>query len=153
MAVKKITLKAKKLPARRRDVPASNGFVSEVRDELKAEIRSVDRRVDSLMSRFDAMDARFDAMDAKFEGRFSEMDSKFEQMDAKFAARAHAQDAKIDQILAVVHRVQAIVEESRSENRVALEALNGFVQRMDRLENRQDQVDETVRGLLRATQR
>jgi len=57
-----------KLPTRKKDLPATVGFVEEVRDELKAEIRALDRKIDA---RFGDQNARFNLIDA----RFSEIDA------------------------------------------------------------------------------
>ena len=118
MATRKQAQNQNKLPTRSKDVPASVGVVYEVRDELKAEVRSVERRI--------------------------------EAMDSKFEARAKTQDSKLEQMMASLHRIQAIVEESRSENRIMLEALTGFVQRMDHLETRQDSVETTVHNIAKS---
>lgn len=134
-----------KLPEKNRNMPATVGLVLEVRDELKADVRALEAKMDS---RFLALDSRF----ANIDSRFSSIDARFANIDARFAAQDSkfaAMDAKIEQILVSVHRTQAIVEEQRSENRVMLEALNGFVKRMDRIEQRQDEQDQTLRSLIR----
>lgn len=118
-------------------MPATVGLVLEVREELRADLRGLEARMDSRFAALEAkMDSRFSGIDGRFaeiDGRFAEIDVRFSEIDARFSA----QGSKIEQILAAVHRTQAIVEEQRSENRVMLEALNGFVQRMDHLEKRQ----------------
>lgn len=125
-----------KLPQKHRDMPATVGLVYEVRDELKADIRALDAKMES---RFAQVDSRF----AQIDSRFDQIDSRFSKQDARMSSM----DEKIEKILASVHRTQAIVEEQRSENKVMLEALHGFVQRMDRMEKRQDEVDLTLRAL------
>jgi methyl-accepting chemotaxis protein len=106
------------LPTKRRDVPATVGLVTDVRNELKADFRS---------------------LDSKVEAGFKQMESRFKE-----------QDSKIEEIRSSVHRIEALVEEQHSENRIMLEALNGFVQRMDRIEKRQDDADTTLRLLAKS---
>ena len=65
----------------------------------------------------------------------------------KWKARLDLQDSKIDQVLSAVHRVQAIAEEQRSENRIMYEVLKGFNSRLDRVEIRQDNTDALVKQL------
>ncbi len=89
-------------------LPATVGFVKEVRSELKSEIRSVA--------------ARLDSMDAKWESKFQE-------------------------ILAVSHRTQAIVEEQRGENRIVLDGLRTMIERQDRIELEVHNIHHIVRDL------
>lgn len=102
------------LPQKRREMPATIGLVEEVRDELKADIRGLEARMDS---------------------RFGGIESTLEEIRAS------------------VHRTQAIVESQHSENRIMLEHMVGLGQRFDKLEERQNESEATLRSLARSTQR
>lgn len=107
----------------------------EVRDELKADNRR--------------LEAKFNGLEVKFGALESKMDSKFAAMGARLALQESKFDARFEELLVSAHRTQAIVEEQRSENRIMLEALNGFVHRMDRMEKRLDDHDAVLRSLAR----
>ena len=136
-------------------------------DGVDAKFNSIDARFDSIDARFAEIDARFDSIDARFaeidarfagiDARFTEIDAKFAGIDARFAeidARFDRLEAKIDEkfaeILAVVHRTLAIVEEQKSENRIMYEHLQGLTQRVDHVELRQNSTDEILRELVRS---
>src|ERR1700733_14114072 len=119
-----------KLPAKRRDLPASMGFVSEVRDELRAEIRAEVRG--------SASQLRLEMTELRTELR-AEMNELRAEVSALRADLARERDerragdeslhAMLQEVLAAVHRTQALVEAQASENRIMFEALTGFVQR------------------------
>lgn len=144
--------KSTRLPTRKKDLPATVGLVWEVRDELKSEIRSLEHRMDA---RFKHVDARFDKIDARFnevDARFSKIDARFNEVDARFNevdARFSQLDSKIDQVLVVVHGMQAMMEQQYGENRIMLEKLSLINDRQDRLEKRQDENDVFIRQLAR----
>lgn len=69
-------------------MPASVGLVKEVRDELRAEIRSVE----------------------------------------------HGLNSKLETVITSAHRIQVIVEEQRSENRIVLDGLKTVLERQERCE-------------------
>ena len=70
------------------------GLVQEVRSELKAEIRSPDRKLDS---------------------RFNEV-----------LAVVHRTQAMVEEQRADIHRTQALMEEQRGENRIVLDGIKRF---------------------------
>lgn len=80
---------------RPRELPATQGHVNEVRDELLSRISELEYR---MMGRFKDVDARF-----------NQVQSRFEQIDARFDQL----DAKINKVLEICHKTQA--EASRSK--------------------------------------
>lgn len=118
--------KAKKAPPSRRRLPdrASELLVNQrmlygVRDELKAHLRSHDRR-------FDAMDARFDSMDARFVS-----------MDAKF-------DSFREKITSDIRYMVTLVEEQNNRNDAVLDGYQSLYDRQDRVEKRVDELHDLI---------
>lgn len=109
------------------DLPASRSMLKLVRNELKSDIKAVDRKVDALDAKVDAMDARFKAIDARFDA----MDAKFDALETKFDTRFNHFSDRIDSRLS---RMELLIEEQRSDNRIVLEAIVGMNQRLTRVE-------------------
>ena len=100
-------------PTRDKDVLVTAEMLYLVRDELKADVRSSNKRIDSL-------DKKIDSLDKK-------MDSKFDLMDSKF-----------DTMTSQIHGLALKVEEQNAQNKVVLDALTGLFQRQDRVEEKVD---------------
>jgi hypothetical protein len=83
-------------------VPASVKLVKTVRNELKADIQSVQSELKAVESR---------------------LDSKISTLDSK-----------IEKTIGNTHRIQVLMEEQRSENRIVLDGLKNMMERQDRLE-------------------
>jgi chromosome segregation ATPase len=96
-----------KIPsAKNDDQPASRKMLRLVRDELKSEVRSLSRKMDT---RFEAVDAQFKVIDSQFKGidsqfksidlQFKSIDSRFKSIDAQFKsidARFKGIDSRFD---------------------------------------------------------
>jgi chromosome segregation ATPase len=127
------------------DLPATHRMLFGVRDELKADLRSLESKMDSrfnaLEAKFSSIDSRFNLTDAKFssiESRFSSIDARFDSMESRFSsidARFDLMDSKFERLISEVHRLGVIVEEQNSRNASALDTLIGFAHRQDRFEN------------------
>ncbi len=104
---KKLKIDSNKL--HHEELPASVGFVKEVRNELMAEIRSVDHKVNSL-------------------------DYKVTSLEHKMTSLEHKMMSKFDESLAVAHRTQVLMEEQRNENRIVLDGLKTVIERQNRME-------------------
>ena len=84
MSTKKTVSLKSPQSARAGDQSANRKMLSLVRDELKSDIRGLDRKMDS---RFSDLDAKFDRIDARFgemNARFGDMDAKFLSVDSQF---------------------------------------------------------------------
>ncbi len=103
-----------------RDAPASVGLVKEVRNELRAEIRAVEHR---LNFKIKGLDSRFVGLGSNFLG----LESKVE-----------AVAAVSKETLAAVHRCEVLIEEQRGDNRIVLDAIVSLSERQTRLEQRLD---------------
>jgi chromosome segregation ATPase len=136
--MKKKTDDSIKIPsANNEDQPASRKMLHLVRDELKSDIRTLSRKMDSRFSENDSklksIDARFNEVDARFnevDARFNEVDAQFKQVDARFSEM----HARFDEMKADHFRTQVLLEEQHSNNRIVLEGLQGLWQRQERIE-------------------
>lgn len=151
MAAKKSTFPIKIPSARAADQPATRGMLHLVRDELKSEIRGINRRLDSMDSKFDGIHStlkehdsifdsikrRFDAVDARFDAvdtRFDAVDARFSKVDARFNELEAKMDSKFDELKSESFRMRALLEEQNANNRIVLEGLQLMWQRQERIE-------------------
>jgi chromosome segregation ATPase len=111
------------IPEKERDLPATRGMLDDVRHELKADIRSLENKMEA---RFSDMDARFSTIDA----RFSTIDARFSTVDSRLSRM----ESKIDSIESTVARMSVLYEEQRSDNRIVLDAIKGLAERQDRVD-------------------
>lgn len=154
-ATKKRTL-FRPLP-KAKSLPATQGMLALVRDELKADGRTIraemragfkkiDARFDKMEARFSSIDARFSSIDARFnemEARFSSIDARFNEIDARF----NQMDARFGKLDAQLLEMKVMMEAQDTRNLAAYEAFMGMVHRQSRLEDRQDQVETWMRSL------
>lgn len=137
-------------PPKTRDLPASQGMLQLVREELKAEMKTGFHKMES---RFKAQDSKFSQIDSKFnsfEARFAQIDSRFDQVDSRFAqveSRFEQVDSRFEQVLSEIARVGILVEEQNSRNRIVLEGLTGLFQRQDRVEAKVDGFEATLQAI------
>ena len=131
-------------------LPATMGFVKEVRNELVCRMEAMEHRLDGKISGSDAkisgMDGKFSSLDAKvsgMDGRLSSLDAKVSGIDGRLSSL----DAKVSETLAAVHRNQALMEEQRSENRIVLDGLIGLNRRVDGAEMDITELREEVRKI------
>ena len=108
--------KKSKEPLTHSNIPATVGLVHEVRKELKAEIRGVGRKVDSLESKIDSLEGKI---------------GSFEKRMISFEARM---ESKHSETMSVAHGTKILIEEQRAENRIVLDGLQTFMERHDRIE-------------------
>ena len=142
---------------RHSDLPASVGLVNEVRSEVLAEIRSSHLHLDAKITTLDGNMKTFDGKFASLDGKISTLDGKISTLDGKITSlegkittldgkitildgRVTRVEGKIEEVLAVAHRTQALMEEQRSENRIVLDGLKAFTERQDRFEERLDRL-------------
>jgi hypothetical protein len=109
-----------------KDLPATQGIVHLVRNELKENIKGMRSE----------MNGRFKEVDA----RFSEQDSRFKSIDARFD---HV-DAQLHDIRAEIIRLAVLVEEQNHRNAIVLEGLSGLFNRQERVERRTDEMEKVV---------
>lgn len=115
--IKKSVKKSENKPVRSKDIPATQGMLYRVRDELKHE--TVSLRHD-MNSGFKHIDARFERVEARFE----KIDAQFERVEAK-----------LETVISSVHRVGLIVEEQNARNKYVLD---GYAQLWDHIKKPKD---------------
>jgi hypothetical protein len=103
------------------------GLCKEIRAELRADIKSVDHKVMSV-------------------------DHKVMSVDHKIESLNHKMDSKFEEVFAVAHRTQTLMEEQRSENRIVLDGIKALSERQDRVEERLDGFQRTLHVLVKANE-
>jgi chromosome segregation ATPase len=141
-----------RLTQKTKDLPATQGLVYLVRNEMRSNFQEF--RAET-QSEFKKVEARFKKVGARFneiDARFNQIDARFNQVDARFSEL----EARIDQVLAAVHqvagevaRIGVLVEEQNTKNSVTLEGHTGLAQRQDRLEVRVTEVERLVKVVAR----
>jgi chromosome segregation ATPase len=120
-------------------VPASVDLVKEVRDELKADIRSLDHKISSLDHKINSLDHKISSLDHKIDSVEDGLVSKIELVNSK-----------VDLVLVSVHRTQMLMEEQRGENRIVLDGIKNLIQKQDRLETDVGELQIELKALSRS---
>lgn len=126
-----IAKKKKKSPTlKSKDLPATQGMVLKLQAQVKADLRSLEKKTEA---QFKQVDARFKLVDA----RFDQVDARLSQVESQIAA-----------VLSEVHRIALMMEEQNSRNRYVLEGYDQVYQRQERLEkeveNRLQAVEQVI---------
>lgn len=119
-------------PTHSRELPATQGMLKLVRDELRAEMKAGFHRIES---RFNEQESKFSTIDSRFnqiDSRFNQIDSRFSQIDARFEKI----DARFEQVLSEIARLGVLIEEQNSRNKIVLEGLTGLWQRQEQFDLR-----------------
>lgn len=112
--------RSKKLPNKSKDLPATQGLVLAVRDELTSKINEVDRR---LSAKMDGLELRLsEKIDVKIDTAMSEMREMF-------------------------HRAMIRFEQQQSDNRAVLEGYHNLYIRQDRVEQEPRSLNHTIKAL------
>ena len=128
---RKKPIKAVEFPETARLMPATQGMVRLVRDELV-------QRIDAAEERSAARDEGLRTGIVELQGRVASLDAKFDALDAKidtrFNALAQEMRAGFHELHAMRARDLALNEEQTAQNSIALEAVTGMIDRQNRLE-------------------
>lgn len=108
-----------RLPDRASELLINHRILWAVRDELKSDIRSHDKRFDSHDKRFDELEAKMDSIADRF-------------------------SSEIQKVRSDIHRVIALVEEQNNRNRAVLDGYQSLYDRQDRVEEKVEQLEATV---------
>ena len=106
-------------------VPVTRKMLYLVRDELKYDSGSLEKK----------MDAGFKEVDA----RFKEIDARFDRVDSELAS-----------IRSEVTRIAILVEDQNAKNNIVLEGLSSLFHRQDRVEKRMDWHEDVIKRLTKA---
>lgn len=109
------------------DLPATVGLVKAVRSELLADIRAVKEEIHSVREEVSSVREDVTSLRQELRHEIKTVRHDMNSMEARLGA-------KIEQVTSAVHRVQVIVEEQRSENRIVLDGLKTVIDRQDRFE-------------------
>jgi chromosome segregation ATPase len=129
-----------------RDMPATNGLVTEVRNELLAKMSEHDHKFAELGHKIDSLDHKVNSLDHKIDS----LDHKVDSVDHRLSGEIQKLSGKIENLTASVHRSQALMEEQRSENRVVLDGIKLLMQRQDRTDADLKDMSKTLNWLARA---
>jgi chromosome segregation ATPase len=110
----------KTYPTKRAEVPATQGQLHEVRDELKADIRAVE---ESLKSEIHGVRSEVHGLKSEIHGIKSEV---------------HGLRAMIEKMDSRIHAMMGLMELQHAENRAALEGYNHVSQEVAELRKRFD---------------
>jgi chromosome segregation ATPase len=117
-AKKKITPN-ERLPDRSSELLVNQRMLYAVRDELKSDIRSHEKRFDSIDQKLESHDKRFDSIEKRFESvdkRFEAIDKRFDSVDKRFDSLDAKIDGMAEKILSEIHRMRSLVEEQNNRN-------------------------------------
>lgn len=111
------------------DVPVTRGMIVAMRTELL-------ERIDQGREEAKAANKRLDA--------------KIDSVRAEMRAEIHEVKAEIHEVKAGVARIEALVEEQNARNKVVLDGITALLSRQNQVEQRVEQVEDTVRKLAAA---
>ena len=140
------------------DIPVTQKLLNERTQEVKSlvvsnslQIKALDSKVENLSQKVDGLDKKIDSkyedldkkIDSKYEALKSEMNSRFESLEAKM-------DSRFEEMMSVIHKNNALVEEQNSRNRVVLDALVGISERFDRTERENNERFECIEAAIQS---
>jgi predicted nucleic acid-binding Zn-ribbon protein len=88
---------------------------------------------------------------AELVAKITSVDHKIASVDVE--ALEQKMESRFEQVLAVVHRTQTLMEEQRNENRIVLDGIKAISERQDRAEERLDGFEPTRHVLVKAKNR
>ena len=118
------------------DLPATVGLVKEVRNEVKADIRTLRAEMGNLRAEMGNLKSEMGTLRSEMGNLRSEMKGEMQIIKEDLGSK--------------IHRVLVVVEEQRSENRIVLDALKNLDERQDRLEGEVVDLKKTVKLIARS---
>jgi predicted nucleic acid-binding Zn-ribbon protein len=114
-------MKAKKsypYPTRAADVPVTQRMLYAVRDELKADIKSVRSEIKSVRSEIKSVNSDISSIRSDFKSLEAKVDSRFHEISSQ------------------IYQMKVLVEEQNAKNNIVLDGLVNLFERQERLEPR-----------------
>ncbi len=105
------------------DLPATQLMLTTLRKQIKSEINSLEKRLDS---------------------KFNQVESKISLVESKI----NQVDSKIELVLSEIHRMTILMEEQNSRNKFVLDGYSALYERQDRLELRFDAHEKNIEDLI-----
>ena len=140
---KKSSAKRDRLPDRSSELLVNQRMLYAVRDELKADIRSHDKRFESIEAKLGSHDKRFESIEAKLashdrrfdaiDRRFEAVDKRFDSLDAKLASMDAKSEARFRQLI-------GLMEEQNNRNLAVLDGYQSLYDRQDRVERELEEI-------------
>jgi tetrahydromethanopterin S-methyltransferase subunit G len=121
---KKSSAKRERLPDRSSELLVNQRMLYLVRDELKADIRSHDKRFDSIDRRFESIDKRFDSIDKRFDSLDAKLESRFASVES------------------TLHRMMGLMEEQNNRNLAVLDGYQALYDHNERTDRRLDELEK-----------
>ena len=118
------------------ELPATRGMLGEVRNEL---LERIDQSKDELRG-------EIHQVKDELRGEIHQVKTELSQI----AIGLHAVQGGLHAVRADMARIAFLVEEQNARNKVVLDGLVAVISRQDRLEQRMDTVEETVRVIASA---
>ena len=104
----------------------TRSMLKSVKTELKAEIRKSSVKLESRMDRMEiTLNGRMDHLESTLTGRMDHLENSLTGQMQRLASSVEAS----------VARMELLYEEQKTDNKIALEAIVGINQRLDRLES------------------
>jgi chromosome segregation ATPase len=139
---KKRTLNAAKLS--HNDLPASVGLANEVRSELRAELGSLRHEIKADIG---LVRAEMGSVRTELRTEIGALRAEMGVMRTENGAEFSSLRSEVQQVLVAVHRSQALMEQQRGENRIALDGLKNVTERQDRMDGELQEIRETLKVL------
>ena len=105
------------------ELPATQLMLTTLRKQIKSEINSLEKRLDS---------------------KFNQVDSQFSQVESRF----NQVDSKVELVLSEIHRIAILMEEQNSRNKFVLDGYASLYERQDRIELRFDSHEKNIEDLI-----
>jgi uncharacterized protein (UPF0335 family) len=130
------------------ELPVTRAMLTDVRTELLERIDQAKHELGAEIAGVKAeLGAEIAGVKAELRAGLHDMQAQIDGLRAEMRRGFHTLQAEIHGIKAEVARIALLVEEQNARNKIVLDALAAFIDRQDRLEQRMDNVEETVRGL------
>ena len=142
-----------KVPRGTKEMPATQGMLMAVRDELKHEIAASEKRTyarieevrGELLGEIAASEKRTNARIDELSARVDKLDANVQELRVSVARL----EAAVEKLHAVAMRGLALNEQQDARNAIVLEAVTGMIDRQNRIEKRQDEQEELLRLVIR----
>ncbi len=141
------------------EIPVTRGMLSGVRTELlqridqgreeaRADNQRLEAKIDSVKAELKAdnqrLEAKIDSVKAELKAEIHEVRAELHEVRAEL----HELKAEIHEVKAGVARIEVLVEEQNARNRIVLDGIVALLSRQNQVEQRVEQVEDTVRKLV-----
>lgn len=123
--------------------------------KVDSKTEALDKKIDSKIETLDQkIDSKIEALDKKIDSKVEVLEQKIDRlegsMDYKFKTLEAKMDSRFEEMMSVIHKNNALVEEQNSRNRVVLDALVGISERFDRTERENNERFECIEAAIQS---